>query len=163
MDNLTKTVTYEAKRLFPNKEGKCLFSCAYCGRQRIVTVPREFLNKTARILCYCKHSIPVLFVGRSYYRKNVNLPGELRDIEGFKRIIVVKSISESGIGISLGGSKHYIKVGDLLRVRFQLDDKALTMLDVSVIVRRVDGGTAGCEFQYLEMNDKKLIGFYMMR
>ena len=163
MDNLTKTITYEIKRLFPNSLGKCLFTCAYCGRQRIVTIPKEFINKTARIKCYCKHSIPVLIVGRSYYRKNVNLPGKLRDSEGLKRAVIIKSISESGIGIALGYSKHNIKPGDVVRVKFQLDDKAFTLLDVSVIIRRVEEGYAGCEFQYLEQHDKKTIGFYMMR
>lgn len=159
--SLTKTTTYEAQRLFPNDENKCMFSCAYCGRQRMIVIPKAYLNKTVRIKCYCKHAIPVLFVGRKHYRKDVNLPGELRDINGLKRVIVIKDISESGIGVSLGNSKHNINVGDILRVKFQLDNQAFTMMDVSVIVKRIHNNIAGCQFQFLEQHDKKQLGFYM--
>jgi len=161
--DLTKTTTFEAMRLFPNKENKCMFSCAYCGRKRRVTIPKEFLNKTVRIKCYCNHSIPVLVVGRSFYRKEVNLPGELRDNDGFKRLVTVKSISQVGVGLDLGISKHNIKAGDIVRLKFRLDDARFTMMDLSIIIRRIESGYAGCEFPYLEQHDKKILGFYMMR
>lgn len=163
MDSLRKTGTYEIMRLFPNAKGRCSFNCIYCGRSRVITVPKEYMNKTCSIKCYCERSIPVLFVGRSYYRKEVSLPGELRDADGHKRVITIKNISQNGLGIDLGISKYNIKAGDVVRVRFRLDNSAFTWVDISVIIRRIESSYAGCEFQYLNEGDKKTIGFYLLR
>jgi hypothetical protein len=115
-----------------------------------------------RIRCVCKKSFVQLFDSRSYYRKNVELPGEITNFKGERRAITVTSLSLNGVGFKMGLAKPNMLIDDLVYIKFKLDNKHLTWIDGNIIIRRISGNTIGANFSKLCIHDKKLIGFFLM-
>ena len=55
---------------------------------------------------------------------------------------------------------HEIKVGDILKLQFTLDDKENSEVTKEVIVRSISGNSLGTEFLSLEHYDK--LGSYLL-
>jgi hypothetical protein len=75
--------------------------------------------------------------------------------------MTVTSLSNTGIGFETARISQF-KVGDVIRVRFMLDDSRRSWIDEMVEIKRVEDHMIGSEFKDLGEYEKKAIGFYLM-
>jgi hypothetical protein len=159
---LNQTVTTDCLRVFVSPNGCATIRCPHCDYVKHLKVDNKLLNKPVRIRCICDKSFVQLFDSRSYFRKNVELPGEITNFKGERRAITVTSLSLNGVGFKMGLAKPNMLIDDLVYIKFKLDNKHLTWIDGNIIIRRISGNTIGANFSKLCIHDKKLIGFFLM-
>ena len=151
----------EPQKVFVGPSGGTRIKCPHCETARHIKVSDKFLHKVVRINCFCQHRFPVIFEKRSSYRKGVILLGTCWNYSNEKHHMSVTSLSNTGIGFETT-RKPQFKVGDVIRVRFMLDDSRRSWIDEEVAIKRVDGRKVGAEFSRLGEYEKKAIGFYLM-
>jgi hypothetical protein len=117
------------------------------------------------IKCRCGHAFRAVLEKRRRYRKNTKLPGtysyERSDGSVDKGIMQVVDISSSGMKLKLNVGRTF-KVGDKLKVEFNLDDPQHTLIDKIVIVKNVSDAHVGVAFREREGDDPSL-GFYLLK
>jgi hypothetical protein len=147
-----------------------LVVCPHCNRSREFNLnelqpdwPNPF-----KFECPCGTPSRVLLNFRKTYRKNVKLAGKFTLSSGTSKVegnCLVPDISKTGMRIRLVSSQTILK-DQLIDVRFALDDKSQTELDVRGTVRRItsDQGRLmlGLEFGPLNAYQQETLGFYLM-
>jgi len=151
----------EPQRVFVGPSGGTSIKCPHCDTARHIQVSDKFLHKVVWINCFCQQRFPVIFEKRSSYRRNVSFPGTYWTLSEEKHYMTVTSLSNTGIGFHTT-RKPQVKVGDVIRVRFMLNDRRRSWIDVMVEIKRVDGQMIGSEFKNLGEHERKAIGFYLM-
>jgi RNase P subunit RPR2 len=138
----------ETKQVYPDKHGNVTLVCHECGYvHRIDISPYKESGKSNRLSITCKncgHALEALISFRKHYRKETNLPGTCttqsahtnKTISGEFSGIVVKNVSLSGIGFIVK-SPLRAKEGDILNVKFKLDDPNQTVISKQVVVHRI--------------------------
>jgi hypothetical protein len=112
--------------------------------------------------CKCGAAFGILFEVRKAYRKETRLHGNyVKDSAGEEQgRIIVRNISLSGIGFTTL-TKHNLKQGDNVRLKFTLDDKRRSEIEKNGVVRVVNDKSIGCQFTGSDQQDEPL-GFYLM-
>lgn len=151
----------EPKKIFVGPSGGARILCPHCETARHIKVSDKFLHKVVWINCLCQQRFPVIFEKRSSYRRNVSFPGTYWTLSDEKHYMTVTSLSKTGIGFHTT-RKPQFKVGDVIRVRFMLNDSRRSWIDEMVEIKRVDGHMIGSEFKNLGEYERKAIGFYLM-
>jgi len=151
----------EPQKVFVGPSGGARILCPHCDTARHIKVSDEFLHKVVWINCLCQQRFHVIFEKRSSYRRNVSFPGTYWNLSEEKHYMTVTSISNTGIGFHTT-RKPQVKVGDVIRVRFMLNDSRRSWIDGMVEIRRVEGHMIGSEFKNLGEYERKAIGFYLM-
>jgi hypothetical protein len=152
-------------------DGLVLLTCPGCGAQESVS-SREFdrLGNTIRVECPCSRIFYTVLEKRRYYRKPVSLDGyfslggELGPIGASGNIwgpMVVKDISKAGLRF-ISEKANLIHTGDLLMVRFNLDNSNRALIHKAVRVIHISQKHGvGCRFEGADSYDITL-GFYFM-
>lgn len=147
----------DAKQVYPDKNGNVTLVCHGCGHShRIDAAPYRAPGKSTRlsITCdKCGHALEASISFRKHYRKDTNLRGTCttrfaqphRTISGEFSGIVVKNVSLSGIGFIVKSPIH-AKEGDILDVKFKLDDPKRTVISKQVVIRRIIDNLFAAEF-----------------
>jgi hypothetical protein len=153
----------EAHKVRLTPDNVAVIKCPHCGTTR--TVNAEKLNNPRGPLkgrCKCGAAFHVLFEVRKAYRKETRLHGNyVKHSAGQEQgRIIVKNISLSGIGFTTL-SKHNLKQGDKVKLKFTLDDKRRSEIEKNGVVNVVNDKSIGCEFMDSDHQDKAL-GFYLM-
>jgi hypothetical protein len=151
----------EPQKVYVGPSGGTRIQCPHCETARHIKVSNKFLHKVVQINCFCQQRFPVIFEKRSSYRRNVNLPGTYWNSSNEKHYMTVTSLSNTGIGFETARISQF-KVGDVIRVRFMLDDSRRSWIDEMVEIKRVEDHMIGSEFKDLGEYEKKAIGFYLM-
>ncbi len=145
-----------------------LVVCPHCNRSREFNLnelqpdwPNPFTFE-----CPCGMPSRVLLNFRKVYRKNLKLAGKFTLSSGSRKIegnCLVLDISKASMRIRLVSSQNILK-GQLIDVRFALDDKSRTELDLRCTVCRIasDQGRLilGLEFVALHTSQREVLGFY---
>ena len=151
------------QKAYVNKEGVATLTCPYCDLVKTTTVEKfKGSRHVLRVKCACLKNFIVQLEFRKAYRKEIKLVGDyaiLPDRFTVGRITVV-NISKTGIGFQVLGGV-YMKEGDMLQVKFNLDDVHNSLMEKKVIVRLIRDKYIGCEFAEQNTQDKAL-GFYLM-
>ena len=157
-----------------NSEGIALINCPVCGLVKQVSMLKFKGEKhLLKIRCECKKMLNVELDFRKYYRKSVELSGmffnytmaektESSSVDTKVQKCKIANISQGGTGLQvLEGAVP--KVGNDIRVKFNLDDNKNSELDRRLVVRVSRKKYLGCEFTDMEyyLYDKTL-GFYLM-
>ena len=124
------------------------FTCPECKKswQKNLSQFARFETNRFKCKCPCGHSFPVILEKRRHYRKPTHLTGSfIHDRTKRRGIIHVKNISKSGAGFELT-SEQFMHVGDILGLKFNLDDAAKSFLYKEVIVKKIAGLFVGVEF-----------------
>jgi hypothetical protein len=96
--------------------------------------------------CPCGYSFSIILDRRRHLRKKAQLTGAfIHDRKKSRGLIDIKNLSSSGIGFEVG-SDHVISPGDILTVRFTLDDAFETVISKEVRTKRIKGKYIGNEF-----------------
>lgn len=158
------------QKAFISSTNQITFSCPQCKNTRTVDVTKhKTLDKAVKIKvhCPCGHDYPVLLERRKQYRKAVNLPGTYIRIYNQRRAgsgsMVVNDVSRKGLSIQVK-DVTYMKIGDVLEVKFKLDDPKRSAILKEVIIRKIFENDLGTEFVSIDPGNAsdKAIGFYLM-
>lgn len=141
------------------------FVCPNCENTSTVDVTKYAkVDKrvTVKVKCRCGHNFSVVLEKRKKYRKQTNLPGTytLLDEDGDKGVMTVMDISITGVKLKVNVSRNF-KVGDQLRVEFNLDDKRRTRIDKKVVIQNISNNYVGAVFAPGQPDDPAL-GFYLL-
>ncbi len=136
--------------------------CPSCDfKKKIDATPYKAVNRALKVKCTCGEAFKCIIEFRKCYRKKVNLSGEHFSEKTRKRgILRVEEISMGGLRFSSLDS-HDIGKGDILEVKFHLDDLNKTEINKKAVVLRVEDLTVAIKFTDKNEWDKPL-GFYMM-
>ncbi len=141
------------------------FVCPNCENTSTVDVSKySKVEKrvTVKVKCRCGHRFTVALEKRKKYRKQTNLPGTYTNlnVDSDKGVIAVMDISSTGLKLKLNVPRDF-KIGDTLRVEFNLDDKRHTHIKKKVIVQNLSDNYVGVSFAPDEPDDPAL-GFYLL-
>lgn len=154
-------------KVFVRKDNQAMVCCPFCAATKDFSVA-SFKGKshTIKLRCVCKRIFQVDLDFRRAYRKNTKLAGYYATLSveggrgGRQWQMYVDDLSLNGIGMSTVGP-HVLKVGEMLRVEFVLNDLRRTSITKKAIVRRLVGFRVGCEFLDKSEQDPEL-GFFLM-
>lgn len=148
---------------FVNKEHYSAFSCPSCQvTHRAYVAERKGSNHKIAVNCDCGERFEVHLNFRQFYRKSVNLIGEILNVSTNSRdwrAILVVDLSMSGLRFKCVGLKG-IENGHRLQVRFTLDDQQGNVIDKEIRVVDIRKDYYGCEFLNLAFEEKEL-GYYL--
>ena len=158
-----------AEKVFVTESNMAVFECPQCNKGKSVDVSRfKDVRRAVRlkVKCPCGHIYRVVLERRRHFRKDVNFPGTythvLSDYREEKGGITVKNLSRSGVKVRLNVEKGF-KIGDILLVEFQLDDKQRSLIKKNAVIKKISDSYLGLEFNSIDSSDPsdKAIGFYM--
>jgi hypothetical protein len=152
----------ETVRVYPSGSGEAVIRCNACGRKKTANVAAyKELSKKIKVTCPCGANFLVAFEWRIHYRKPVSLMGDfLRDgSEEEVGAMEVKDISIGGLGLQTM-HPHNLKVGDIIRVDFELDDSQRSYIIRNAVVRNINGLFIGLEF--CDNKTDKALAFYVL-
>ena len=160
----------EIKKIYVNENEKGTLICDKCGKTRVVNLS-DFKNigKPLKVKCSCGHFFFVSIEIRKFYRKSTHLNGEYIKIshnasKGLEKgTMIVEDLSRTGLGFRTK-AQHNLRVRDMLRVRFILDDAQRSEVHKSAIVKWVTPYLVGAEFVDFDTFNEtnRTLGFYLM-
>jgi hypothetical protein len=160
----------EIKKVYVNENEKGTLICEKCGKTRVVNLS-DFKNigKPLKVKCSCGHFFFVSIEVRKFYRKSTHLSGEYIKLSNDvtkgleKGPMTVEDLSRTGLRFRTKIA-HNIRVEDMLRLRFILDDAQRSEVNKSAIAKWVTHYSVGAEFvdfdTFSEAN--RTLGFYLM-
>lgn len=150
-------------KAFVNKENYTSFACPLCERNhRVHVAEKKGVKHQLKLKCSCGNTFQADLNFRQFYRKTVNLSGEVNNVSrGSKNwyAVTVIDLSMSGLKFKLFGTTE-INENDRLNIRFTLDDKQASTIAKEVRVVGVRTNQYGCEFLNLAYEEKDL-GYYL--
>lgn len=153
----------ETIRVFVREDNTATLVCPACSKPKNISVA-SYRNKChfLKVRCPCERVFRVHLDFRQHYRKPTNLPGMfvcLRPAGLGGGRMTVSDISLGGVGITIT-EHHDLRVGCLLDLTFNLDDRKKTLLKKKAVVRKISGNFIGCQFVDKDLYEKE-IGFYL--
>ena len=160
----------EIKKIHINDHEEGTLICEKCGKTRVVNLSDlKNIGKPLKVKCSCGHFFFVRIEVRKFYRKSTHLRGEYIKISNDatkgleKGAMTVEDLSRTGLKFRTKTS-HNIRVEEMLRVRFILDDTQHSEVNKGAIVKWVTNYGVGAEFvdfdTFTEAN--RTLGFYLM-
>jgi len=156
--------------VFPRDDGVVRLTCPKCGFQESVSLEQfEKLGNAMRVTCICRKIFSAVLEKRRAFRKTVrlqghfSLKGDLRPADSESSIwglMVVRDLSKAGLRFSTTKA-DLIHPGDLLMVRFHLDNSNQALIHKPARVISVTGDAVGCRFEGDDSYDITL-GFYFI-
>lgn len=153
----------EIQKVYVNQDGLAVLKCPVCEAIKTSKVG-DFKGERhiVKVRCNCKNVFTVNLEFRKNYRKETKLSGDFFGLtkEGVRGKLLILNVSKGGIGAQVIGMNTN-RVGDELRVKFNLNDQHQSQVEKRVVVRLVKQNYIGCEFLDASVQDKAL-GFYLM-
>jgi hypothetical protein len=163
--NLVSGAKEMATKVYVNDKHEATIVCEKCGKWRNKNVsPFINANRPLKIKCNCEHVFNVFLEVRNFYRKDTHLNGVYTKVGGrkYEEILIIEDISQGGIRFQTK-YKHDIKIGDVLRIKFALDNKQHSEICKHVLVRYIHDRCIGTQFCVSDTYAyKKEIGSYLM-
>lgn len=152
------------QKIYVNQDGLAVMKCPACQAVKSADVSklRNAEQHVIKVRCTCQQVFAVKLEFRKAYRKEVKLAGDFQSLPTGKhrgRLTVV-NISKGGVGAQVIGFNQF-RIGDELRISFNLDDRHNSLIEKKVMVRLVKQNYIGCQFLDPSSQDKAL-GFYLM-
>jgi hypothetical protein len=143
-----------------NSEGT--ITCPSCEKSKRANFAKQRdLRDIFRVKCGCGCAFGIIIDQRKYYRKKLKTNGNYTVSETHESgSIIVEDLSFTGIGFQTR-RPHKLLPGDMIEVRFVLDDERKSEVCKQAVVRRIREQFVGAEF----VNDKaydKALGFYLL-
>ena len=156
-----------------DKAGKALVVCPQCGdAQKIDVIPHKAIDKVCKLKVSCGKcgsDLDVMVNFRNCYRKNTRLSGLYKLDGSLKndyrvsdeiREAIIGNISKYGLGFTLV-KPDTLKVGDILQMKFVLDNSKRTVINKKVIVKRVKENFVGVQFVKSVDSTEPELAFYL--
>jgi len=149
---------------YVRKNDTAALTCPHCGQWRLISAdPFRGSKHKLKVKCTCKKIFKVLLEFRRKVRKKTHMRGTYlkHSQKGTKADIVILDVSVIGLTFS----SLYIpslKVEDMLRIEFTLDDMQQNEVMRDVVVRNVWQKRVGCEYLAPGRSFEGPLGFYVM-
>lgn len=132
-----------------NPQGNVTFSCPECnGTRTAAVISYRDLHAPIGVECNCGAYFDIVISTRQHYRQDVELPGTYTLLGTSAALsMTVKNLSASGVGFRMT-PPFELRVDDELELCFQLDDADRTPFYSLAIVRWVQDGIVGAEFDH---------------
>jgi hypothetical protein len=157
-----------AERIFITSQNTAKFVCPKCQRAKIADVSKYLnLNKKIKVnvKCPCGNKFAAILEQRKQYRKETSISGSFIHFTDSKvtvrGLMTICDLSLTGMKLKVD-YEYQFSVGDVLEVRFLLDNPQKTAMHKKVIVKNVNMPYVGTEFPITEREDKTL-GFYLFK
>jgi len=151
------------QKVYVNQEGVAVMKCPACEAVKSANVAvMKTGQHLVKVRCNCQKVFSIKLEFRKAYRKATRLAGEYLQLPGGKisgKMMVI-NVSKGGIGAQVIGLMR-CRIGDELRISFNLDDRHHSFIEKRVVIRLLKQNYIGCEFLDSTANDKAL-GFYLM-
>ncbi len=162
-ENTAKEMTVD--KVYFNKKHEAIFTCPNCKLCRLVNVKKFKENNDVigvKCNCGCVYYINELLPeSRKFQRKKTNLPGTfLQTTTNMNHFMNVTDLSFSGIKFHTE-KDHDLEIGEIVGLRFVLDDGDGTEVRRTAAVRRINGRNIGAEFCDTQVFDMEL-SYYLM-
>ena len=135
--------------------------CPACGYAKRIDASK--FHNSSNILkakCKCGKTFKCSIDFRKTYRRTVNLAGEYIIMNNKKRgDMMVEDLSMGGVGFT-NMTPHQMETGDILELKFKLDDANRTEIVRKVKIMIIKGQSVGTEFMEKNRYDTEL-GFYL--
>lgn len=154
------------QRVFANTQGEVTLICPHCSNTKSVNLAKyQSTQIQIQAKCGCGYIFEIDDIRRNlrkFYRKNANLNGSyLRVSDETKGIMKVKDLSYSGMRFKIE-KEDDIEIGEILGVRFILNDEKKTEVNTSVIVKNKQGRYIGVEFCNSQAYEMELIHYLLL-
>ena len=154
------------EKVFITSQNTAKLECPKCQRSKIIDASKysKLERKIkVRVRCPCGNKFAVLLERRKQYRKETNISGSFIHITDGKvsgrGLMTVCDLSLTGMQLKVD-YEYLFSVGDVLEVRFLLDNPQRTLMHKKVVVKNINMPYVGTEFPITEREDKEL-GFYL--
>jgi hypothetical protein len=146
---------------YPDNDNNAVIRCPACGHSKKIDASKyQNAGNALSVKCKCGDLFKCAIDFRKFYRKKVNLSGEYIVLKNQRKgDMLVDDVSMGGLGF-INMTPHNLEKGDILEVKFRLDDKKRTELIRKVRVMIIKGHFVGTEFFEKNRFDKEL-GFYL--
>jgi hypothetical protein len=119
-----------------------------------------------KVHCKCGHVTQIELEKRGQYRKETDIAGSYRVFESQETppdsgTMTVVDISRVGVRLKFS-SFPKIHPGDMVNIKFNLDDKNRSFVNRDVIVKNIKAPYAGARFHRTHDMDN-ILGFYMFK
>lgn len=161
------SVAHPLMRVNPNANGRAALTCPIC--EQLIRVDMSALSELhcpVTVDCNCGHRFPILVDATKLLRKPTRLMGRYAKFQklgsaeaGF---IDVEELSIAGITFQTR-TPHTIRIGDILSIRFAVDETAKAEVSKSIIVRQVEDNIIAGEFCDKDLNDPALASYLKSR
>jgi len=149
------------QKVYVKNPEEVVIACPHCGLTRKANIRRHPESlKRAKVRCKCGKSFVVAFEYRQHYRKATELKGSC--VVGSNTYgMTVKSLSLGGLG-GVTSAYRKLKEGDMVEVEVVLDDHRRSRIRALCVVRQVGDHFLGVQFQDMDQESKRQLGFYLM-
>ena len=149
-------------KCYVSDDNRITLNCPNCGAVTATDVSNfKGIKNQIKVRCKCKEIFTCFLEFRKHYRKKVKIGGEYVNLRNKQSdLMTVNDISLGGIGFS-SMTRHAIRVGDDLRLKFRLDDKKRTEIQLEARVKSVRDYNVGAQFHEPHQY-KKDLSFYFM-
>ena len=156
------------EKAFITSQNTAKLECPKCQRSKIIDASKySKLDRKLqiRVKCPCGNKFAVLLERRKQYRKETDISGSfIHYIDGnvaSRGLMTVCDLSFTGMKLRVDYDYQF-SVGDLLEVRFLLDNPQRSLMHKQVIVKNTKMPYVGTEFHFSEKEDK-MLGFYLLK
>ncbi len=170
LEGLNGRQIIDKQPVFARDDGLVLLTCPHCGCQESISVGQfDTLGNAIWVQCPCTQSFTAVLEKRRSFRKVVQLDGYFTlsgDLGAGKTEgsiwgpMVVKDLSKAGLRFS-SKKADLVKPGDLLMVRFNLDNSNQALIHKPARVISSTSEEVGCQFEGSDSYDITL-GFYFI-
>lgn len=154
------------QKVFIEADDTVTLTCSRCNKTRIVDVSRFKGHTRAKVRCKCGHIDRIQLEKRRQYRKATDLRGTYKVIPTDNSppdsgVMAVVDISRNGVRMKFKDPVLF-KTGDRINIRFNLDDKNMSLVERDVIVQNIEPPYVGAKFHRPNEMDN-VIGFYLFK
>lgn len=154
-------------KLFVSSENTVPIVCIRCNRSKDINVDRFKGQRNVRVKCPCGNTWEIQIEYRGHYRKKTELRGSYKIISkdkspGDAGVMTVVDLSLTGLHMKFKDFPFSLDVGDILNVRFNLDDKNNSLVNRDVVVKNIHRPYVRVMFHRLYREDST-IGFYLFK
>jgi len=136
--------------------------CPAChAKKSLDATPYKDSRSAMKVKCVCSETFRCAFEFRKHFRKKVRLEGTYFDLKTKETgAVSIDNLSIEGVGFNTLNDKHSIEHGNVLTLRFNLDNKQQTEVERTIKITSVRGVSIGGMFFGSARN--KTVGFYLM-
>lgn len=142
----------------PGDEARII--CERCGFTQRTNIESFDLDKHYKVICHCGHEFRILIEQRAAHRVETHLDGIYSKVgnDYVSGTMTVENLSFFGIGFTTE-RRDDIHVGDVIRIKFRLDDAPQSTIVKEVLVKWVDNTSVGGEFGDFNTYEQQLTAY----
>jgi hypothetical protein len=161
MPVITKIIP-QIQKVFIDNRNEGTVTCPGCQKSRRANLSQyKGVCEIIKVKCGCGCAFGMIIDQRKHYRKKTQFSGNYTVLGTDKSgRMIVEDLSFTGIGFRTRLA-HSLEVGELVEVRFVLDDQRRSEVCKMARIRRIQERSIAAEFCDLKAYEKDL-GYYLM-